>query len=140
MKSHYVYPAIVKWSNEDKTYDIQFPDIENAFTFEDNEEDIIKSAKEVLELCIYYIEESGEIINNPTSLKEIKLNEDEFIVLVEVWMPPVRDRFENKAIKKTLTIPKWLNDIAVKEKINFSNVLQASLKEILGINNYKDKI
>ena len=39
----------------------------------------------------------------------------------------------NKAIKKTLTIPKWLNDIAEKNHVNFSQVLQSALKEYLGI-------
>jgi hypothetical protein len=48
-------------------------------------------------------------------------------------MPVVRDEMENKAIKKTLTIPKWLNDIAEKNKVNFSQVLQSALKEYLGV-------
>lgn len=141
MKSHYMYPAVVKWIEEDKVYDIKFPDIDNAFTFEDNEDDILMSAREVLELCIYDLEEKRTEPNKPTNLKDIKLEENEFVILVEVWMPPVRDRFENKSIKKTLTIPKWLNDIAIENDVNFSNILQTALKEYLGLgtknNSYK---
>jgi len=48
-------------------------------------------------------------------------------------MPIVRDEMENRAVKKTLTIPKWLNDIAEKNKVNFSQVLQSALKEYLGV-------
>lgn len=133
MKTHYMYPAIVKWMADENVYDIKFPDINNAFTFEDQEENILKSAREVLELCIYDLEDNNETPPTPTNLKDIKLEHDEFVTLVEVWMTPVRDRFENKAIKKTLTVPKWLNDIAIKNDVNFSSVLQAALKEYLGI-------
>ena len=56
-----------------------------------------------------------------------------FVSIVEVWMPVVRDEMENKAIKKTLTIPKWLNDIAEENKVNFSQVLQSALKDYLGL-------
>ncbi len=45
----------------------------------------------------------------------------------------VRDEMENKSIKKTLTIPKWLNDIAEKNKVNFSQILQTALKDYLGV-------
>lgn len=128
-----MYPAIVKWMDDENVYDIKFPDIDNAFTFEDQEENILKSAREVLELCIYDIEDNNENPPTPTHLKDIELGENEFVTLVEVWMAPVRDRFENKSIKKTLTVPKWLNDIAVKNDVNFSNVLQTALKEYLGI-------
>ena len=48
-------------------------------------------------------------------------------------MPLVRDEMEKRAVKKTLTVPKWLNDIAEKNKVNFSHVLQTALKEHLGI-------
>ena len=56
------------------------------------------------------------------------------ISFIDVWMPFVRDKIENKSVKKTLTIPKWLNDIAVERKVNFSQVLQNGLKDYLGIN------
>lgn len=55
------------------------------------------------------------------------------IVLVEVWMPLVRDQIDNQAIKKTLTIPQWLDEAAKEKKVNFSRVLQEALKDLLGI-------
>lgn len=135
MKSHYAYPAIVKWIDKEKVYDIRFPDIENAFTFEDNESNISKSAKEVLELCIYELEDKKIIPPTPTDFKDLKTGLNEYVLLVDVWMLPVRDKFENKSIKKTLTIPKWLNDLALDEEVNFSSVLQSALKDYLGIKN-----
>jgi hypothetical protein len=52
-------------------------------------------------------------------------------------MPLVRNEIESYAVKKTLTIPQWLNKIAEDRKVNFSQVLQAALKEYLGIQNHK---
>lgn len=133
MKSHYIYPAIIKWDEEESLYDITFPDIENAFTFENDESNLLKSAKEVLELCIYELEEEGITPKNPTDVKDIVLEKNECVLLVDVWMEPIRDKFKNKSIKKTLTIPKWLNDIAIENNVNFSCILQTAIKEYLGI-------
>ncbi|WP_212942601.1 hypothetical protein [Paenibacillus antibioticophila] len=55
-------------------------------------------------------------------------------VLIDVWMPPVRDNMAERAVKKTLTIPKWLDDIAAENKVNYSHILQDALKEYLGVN------
>ena len=54
-------------------------------------------------------------------------------VLVGVWMPIVRKAVNNKSIKKTLSIPQWLDMMAREQDINFSFVLQEALKRELGI-------
>ncbi len=54
-------------------------------------------------------------------------------------MPPFRDEMRNKAVKKTLTIPKWLDDIAVENNVNFSHILQDALKSYLGVNGQNDR-
>lgn len=61
------------------------------------------------------------------------MNKGLSVVLVEVWMPLVRDKFQNKSVKKTLTIPKWLNDAAQEYNINFSQLLQTAIKNYIGI-------
>ena len=48
-------------------------------------------------------------------------------------MPTMRKAIENYSVKKTLSIPQWLNELAMENNINFSQVLQAALKEQLGI-------
>jgi hypothetical protein len=57
------------------------------------------------------------------------LEKDEQAVLVEAFMPAFRAKQANKFVKKTLTIPEWLNIVAEKEGVNFSQVLQSALKE-----------
>ena len=55
------------------------------------------------------------------------------MIYVDVWISPIVEKARNQAVKKTLTIPKWLNDEAEKQALNFSNILQTALKEALGI-------
>lgn len=132
MKNRYIYPAIIRF--EDNSYIVNFPDIENCFTFGVNYEDAIDSARDVLELCLYDMEKDGLFIPEASPLNSIKLGANESIVLIEVWMIPVRDKMENRSVKKTLTIPKWINDIGIENDLNFSQLLQAAIKERLGIN------
>lgn len=90
-------------------------------------------AKDALSLHLYGIEQDVDAVPSPSDRLGISLENNERIVMVELFMPPLRDELENRAIKKTLTVPNWLNDLAEERKINFSKVLQSALKTNLGI-------
>ena len=134
-KDRYIYLAIFEY-NEDGI-SVEFPDIPGCLTCGDTTEEALANAKEALELNMYGIEEDEEEVPVPSEPKDIKLVENQTIVLIEVWMIPVRDYMRNKSVKKTLTIPKWLNDMAEENKVNFSQLLQNGLKEYLGIKERK---
>ena len=131
MKNRYIYPAIIKL--EDGSYLVSFPDLENCFTFGESIEDALDSARDVLELCLYDMEQERVNIPEASELSTIKLNENETIALIDVWMIPVRDKMENRSVKKTVTIPKWINDIGVEHNLNFSQLLQSAIKQRLDI-------
>jgi hypothetical protein len=61
------------------------------------------------------------------------LDASDRIVFVEVYMPPYRDEVTNKAVTKNCTLPKWLRDAGEEAGLNFSQLLQTSIKEALGI-------
>lgn len=131
--SVYIYPAI--FTPEDKgMYSISFPDIENCCTCGDNLEDGMMMAEDALALMIYSNYEE-KILQAPdaTPIEKIKLNKGEFVTYVVCDTLEYRKRFGTKAVKKTLSIPEWLNDAAVKKKINFSQVLQEALKDKLNV-------
>ena len=90
-------------------------------------------AKEAMALHLYGLEANNHPIPEPTPAGTLKVESNQVIVLVEVWMPPFRDEMEQRAVKKTLTIPKWLDDMAQEHKVNFSDLLQNALKEYLGV-------
>lgn len=131
MKNRYIFPSIIKVVED--SYEVSFPDIDNCFTFGDSLEDALDSARDVLELCLYDMEQDNIPIPEPSGIKDIKLDENESIAWINVWMVPVRDKMENKSIKKTVTIPKWINDIGIENNLNFSQILQAAIKEKVGI-------
>lgn len=130
-KDYYIYPAIFNY--EDKEIAISFPDLPGCYSCGKSDEEALYMAKDALGLYIVSAEEDGEELKIPSKLNSIKLSKNERVVLVEVNMPLFRESVQNTSVKKTLTIPKWINDLAEKNKINFSQVLQTALKNALGI-------
>ncbi len=96
-KDTYSYIAVVSF--DDDGISIDFPDLEGCFTCAENEKEVLKMAQEVLGLHIWGIEKDGEDIPEPSSIKAIKVEENETTMLVEVFMPPVRDRINTKSIE-----------------------------------------
>ena len=68
-----------------------------------------------------------------TAGKKLEVGENAFVVMVSADTAAYRRKMSNKTVKKTLSIPEWLNTMALEENINFSGVLQDALKEKLGI-------
>lgn len=135
-KDYYIYPAIFEY--EKKGISISFPDLSGCISCAKDDEEALYMAKDALGLYIVCAEEDGEELPIPTKLNKINLSQNQKITLVEVNMPLFREAVQNSAVKKTLTIPKWLNELAEKNHINFSHVLQTSLKNILNLNsNFK---
>ena len=130
-KSTYIFPAIFSYADDGIT--IEFPDLPGAISYGENEEEALLNAKECLELHLYGMEEDSEAIPQHEPIKNIKLEENQTIIMVKVFMKLVRDEMKNKAVKKTLTIPKWLNDAAKEHHLNFSAILKNALMEQLGI-------
>jgi predicted RNase H-like HicB family nuclease len=130
-KDHYIYPAVFDYA--DDGISISFPDLPGCFSCADSDEEAIKMANDALSLHLYSMEEDNEEIPEPTPIKKIHLDSNQAVVLIEVYMPTMREAIENYSIKKTLSIPQWLNKLAMEKNINFSQVLQSALKEQLGI-------
>lgn len=132
MLDKYIFPAIFE-PGEEHGYCITFPDLPGIITSGETIEESLANAKEALELHLYGLEEEEEKIPAASSPHTMVIPKGAFVSLVEVWMPLVRDEMANKAVKKTLTIPKWLNDAAERHNVNYSRLLQESLKRHLGI-------
>lgn len=128
MKDIYIFPAV--FLKEEDGYSVSFPDVDGAFTCGETFEEALFMAKDCLELNLDTVDE----IPHVTDIDKIKLNENEYLVMVQADMLNFRKKNDNKPVKKTLTIPKWLNDLGIEKKINFSKVLQEALKEKLQIN------
>lgn len=129
-KDRYIYPAIFDYAEDGIS--IQFPDLQGCLTFGHNEEEAFVMAKEAMALHLFGMEEDNDPIPAPSKATSIKTKSNQVVVLIEVWMPPFRNEMQHKAVKKTLTIPQWLDDLAREHKVNYSQLLQEALKKYLG--------
>lgn len=126
----YFFPAVFTYEpGEDIA--VTFPDLDVA-TSGQTDDDALLSARELLGCVIYGLEEDGEPIPEPTPLDALVTDENEHTALVDVFMPAVRQAESNKAVNRTVTLPAWLNALAVDRGVNFSQTLQAALKQQLG--------
>lgn len=127
--SKYIYPAI--FTKEEEGYSVIFPDLESCYTQGDNLEDALEMAEDVLSLVLYEYEKNQRLIPEPTPIKKIETTEQEIVSLVMGDTLEYRKRYNSRAVKKTLTIPEWLNEEASALGVNFSQVLQEALMNIL---------
>lgn len=120
------YPAIFHVAEEGGFW-ITFPDLPECMTQGDNMQEAYEMAVEALGLAITSREQDGEEIPVASELNQIALGRDEYCVVVEFDMLAYKKRTNSKAVKKTLSIPEWLNEEATALGINFSQVLQEAL-------------
>ena len=129
-KDRYVYPAVLTYE-EGYEIAVTFPDLPGCATSGETEADALTMGKEALGLHLWGMETDGDEIPSPSKLKDIETEENEVIVLIEVFMPAVRLAQENRSVSRTVTLPAWLNAAALERNINFSETLQKALKEML---------
>ena len=128
----YVYPAIFTLE-DDGGYSISFPDLENCFTCGDSLQDGLEMAADALALVLYGYEKDSKPIPSPSRPSDLVLNGGDFVNYVACDTMMYRKMYNNKAVKKTLTIPEWLNESATAMGLNFSQVLQEALMERIDI-------
>ncbi|MDO4669610.1 MAG: type II toxin-antitoxin system HicB family antitoxin [Butyricicoccus pullicaecorum] len=117
----FVYPAI--FHKEDDAYWVEFPDLEGCHTYGSSINETLEAAQEALSAYLLTLLEQKQTIASPSDILTIHAD-DGFSSLVSCDINQYRD---TKAVKKTLTIPAWLNDRAISMGLNFSQVLQEAL-------------
>ena len=84
--------------------------------------------REALGLHLWGLETDGEELPPPSKLRDIALEDNEVIAMIDVYMPSIRFAQENRSVNRTVTLPAWLNAQATERGVNFSQVLQEALK------------
>ncbi len=114
-------------------YSVYFPDLLGCITIGQDIDEASKMAREALGLHLWGIEKNNGMIPQPTMPPFDDVDTSAFVMPIEIFPELVKHEIESKAVKKTLTIPYWLNDLAEKNHVNFSQLLQNALKEYLQI-------
>ncbi|MBD5537541.1 MAG: HicB family protein [Lachnospiraceae bacterium] len=117
----FVYPAL--FHKEDNSYWVEFPDLEGCHTYGSSIPETMEAAQEALAGYLLALLEQEQSITSPSDIACFHV-EDGFSSLVSC---DINQYMDTKAVKKTLTIPSWLNERAVAMGVNFSQVLQEAL-------------
>lgn len=128
----YAYAAVFT-PEENGLYSVRFPDLPGCHTCGDSFPDAITMAQDALCLWLFNLEEEKRGIPPASQLRDIETREQEFVSAVAVDTDNYRRLYENKSVKKTLSIPMWLNHQAEHANAPFSQILQKGLKDYLGI-------
>lgn len=136
-----VYPAC--FLKEGCRYSVIFPDLNWLATCGDTLEEALTMAVDCLAGYLYRSHKDGDTIPAPSAMdavnpaivaKELEINpSDSFVNMITVDVEEYAKSHFEKPVKKTLTIPAWLNKAALEQNINFSQVLQDALKKQLHV-------
>lgn len=126
----YVYPVLFS-KDENGAINVKVPDLLGCFTFGRDAYDAIIMARDAMSMWLCDAEDRCEAVPSASRIENVK-TEGCSATLVDVDTDEYRRLTNNRAVKKTLTIPSWLNAKAERAGVNFSQVLQDALKERLG--------
>ena len=128
---NYLFPAVVE--KGEKGFGVYFVDLPGCIATGTSLQGAIEEAKGALALHLWGLEQDGQVIPEATPLDKVTVGPHEILCLLEINMFPIRTEMNNRPVKKTLTIPWYLNELAEEKRINFSQLLQNALKEKLQV-------
>jgi len=130
----YAYPAI--FTPEDDQFLVSIPDLPGLHTFGENISDAIYMAQDAVEMWLWDAENKNESIPQASSASDVAQfceDPESFVSMIAADTDEYRRQNDTKAIKKTLSIPAWLNHQAEQANAPFSQILQEGLKQYLNI-------
>ena len=125
----YVYPAIL-YKDDDKV-GVTVPDLPGCHTFGEDQAEALIMAKDAIETWLWDAENNNETI--PPASDVLAVSDGEIFTLIAADTDEYRKMHDKKSVKKTLSIPAWLNYQAEEANAPFSQILQQGLKEYLGV-------
>lgn len=127
----YIFPAI--FEKEDDGFSVYFPDLEGCYTQGESIAESLNMAQDVLCLMLCELEDTNSHIPPASDISCLKVPLNGFSSLISADTLEYRKKYSTQSVKKTLSIPSWLNTLAIKNNVNFSNVLQNALRKELNV-------
>lgn len=123
-----IYPAVFyPFSDGSGGYVVEFPDLPGCVTEGKNLEDAFENATDAASGWVLDELEEGNVVPKSSDYDSAERREGGQVSMVLLDMDAYAERYGEKAVRKNVTIPAWLNSYAEKQKINFSQVLQEAL-------------
>ena len=125
------YPVI--FHPEDKGYSTFVVDIDGCFSQGETISEAVEMTQDAIGLMLEDYIQNKKNLPLPSSPEIKTLETNDFIVMVEFDTAKYLEKHNNKPVKKTLSIPSWLNILAKQHNINFSKLLQNALRRELNV-------
>ena len=125
MNSIFYYPAV--FQKEEVGYSVWVPDIQGCVSQGDTFDEAMEYIKDAIGICLDLIVQNGNVPPKATEPNGIELEHDQFVAVVSFDFDEYQKKHGEKSVKKTLTVPAWLNTLSERKNINFSQVLQNAL-------------
>ncbi len=126
---HYTFTAVI--TPEKGKYYIRVPDIPGCVTTGKDIEDAVAQITDALSGCLVVWEDQGLSIPEATAQKDISHNTADVLTLISVDTIAYRAQTDTRAVRKNVSIPAWMANMAERKGINCSKVLQDALAQRL---------
>lgn len=126
MTKRLFYPAVFV-PEENGGFSVYFPDVDGCFTQGETIEEAYEMSFDALGLMLSCLEDEKRPIPTPSAPHEIQPQDGGCVIMIGFDMIEYKKKHSTKSVKKTLTIPEWLNEEAIARNINFSQTLQEAL-------------
>jgi len=124
-----IYPAIFTACEEKEGYTVEVPDLPGCVTEGDSLSDAIEMGTDAASGWILTELEEGRSYPKASEQTDIIIPEGSFASLLALDIDAYAEKYGNKAVRKNITIPAWLNTYGEKNNINFSKLLTDALME-----------
>ncbi len=125
----YTYTAVI--SESDGTFYAKIPDIDGCITTASSLPEAIELITDALNLSLVVLEDEDITPNAPTPQSEIQHEKDDILTIIQADTIKYRSMTDTKAVRKNVSLPAWMSNLADKRGINCSKVLQDALLSIL---------
>lgn len=118
----YVYPAVFH-ANDDGTYTVTFPDLPGCISEGKSLANAMYMAQSALSQWIEYLTDEKQELPQASYVKDVSTDADEFVNLIRA------DVKDDRAVRRTVSIPKWMDEIVIEKGLSLSRVLQDALAQ-----------
>lgn len=132
MQQRYIYPAVFH-PEEEGGYSVSIPDLDGCYTCGDDLDEALYMAWDACAGWLDLAIKNGEEIPKPSKITSLKLDGDDFASYTTVDLGEWRRKVNSAVVRRTVSLPAWLNELAQERKVNCSKVLQEALVEYLHV-------
>lgn len=126
----YIYTAVFTPSEDNTKFYARIPDLPGCITTGSSLQDAINQITDAASGWLVVAEDEGFNINPPTPQAEISKDDNDLVSLVQIDTIAYRSLTDTKAVRKNVSLPQWMVNLADKKGINCSQVLQESLSQL----------